>query len=254
MASPAPIRRPARPVRPDRGVLVGPRLRRTELRTLLAVGREMLRGFRALHFVGPCVTVFGSARIGADDPDYDTARRLAASLSRRGFTIVTGGGPGMMEAANRGARDVGGPSVGCTIELEHEERPNPYLDLHVSFEYFFVRKFMLIKYSHAFVVMPGGFGTADELFEALTLIQTGKIHNFPVVLIDRQFWAPLAEMLERMVDEGLIARSDLDLLRITDDIDEAVIHIHDRAVEQFGLAEKLRPIRVIGETEVATAR
>jgi uncharacterized protein (TIGR00730 family) len=250
MTEPAPIRRPARPVRRDRGVLAGPRLRRTELRTLVSVGREMLRAFRALHFVGPCVTVFGSARIGPDEPGYDTARRLAASLSRHGFTIVTGGGPGMMEAANRGARDAGGPSVGCTIELEHEEQPNPYLDLQVSFEYFFARKFMLIKYSYAFVVMPGGFGTADELFEALTLIQTGKIHNFPVVLVDRAFWAPLTDMLDRMVDDGLIARSDLDLLRITDDVDEAVAHIRDRTVAEFGLAEKLRPIRAIGETDV----
>ena len=130
----------------------------------------------------------------------------------------------------------------------------PFTAERVSFEYFFVRKFMLIKYSYAFVVMPGGFGTADELFEALTLIQTGKIHNFPVVLIDRQFWAPLSAMLDRMVDDGLIARSDLDLLRITDDLDEAVAHIRDRTVDQFGLAERLRPIRAIGETRVAGPR
>jgi len=207
----------------------------------------MIRGFRRLHFVGPCVTVFGSARVREGDAEYELARSVGGALSRIGFTVMTGGGPGVMEAANRGAKESGGHSVGCNIELPHEQMPNPYLDISVDFSYFFVRKVMLVKYSYAFVVMPGGFGTVDELFEALTLIQTGKVSNFPVVLMGTEFWGPLLQQLDEMAEEGLISPGDLDLLLTTDDVDEAIHHITENSVERFRLYRKLRPIGAIGE-------
>ncbi|MSW21618.1 MAG: TIGR00730 family Rossman fold protein, partial [Actinobacteria bacterium] len=211
------------------------------------VTREMMRGFRALHFVGPCVTVFGSARIKPESAEYDLARRVAATLAQVGYTIITGGGPGIMEAGNRGAREAGGASIGCNIRLPFEQEPNPYLDVSVDFDYFFVRKMMLVKYSYAFVVMPGGFGTMDEMFEALTLIQTAKIHDFPVVVMGSDYWGPLREQIDAMVGTGMIAKADTDLLRFTDDVDEAVEHIRSRTVERFGLQKKLRPLRILGE-------
>lgn len=207
----------------------------------------MVRGFRRLHFVGPCVTVFGSARIGEGDWAYGAARQVAAELGRQGFGIMTGGGPGIMEAANRGARDVGAASIGCTIELPAEQESNPYLDLDVRFEHFFVRKVMLVKYSFGFVVMKGGFGTGDEMFEALTLIQTGKIADFPLVLMGERYWQGLIDQVEAMVEQGTIAREDLDLLLVTDDPVRAAAHIVDRSIEEFGLAGRLRPIRALGE-------
>ena len=167
----------------DEIFLEGPRSRLEEFFTLLKVMRDFLRGFRTLHFVGPCVTVFGSARIKAGDPHYELTRKMGAAMARLGFTVITGGGPGIMEAANRGAKEAGGRSVGCTIELPSEQPTNVYLDRCVRMHYFFVRKTLLVKYSYAFVVMPGGAGTLDALFEALTLIQTGKIRNFPIVII-----------------------------------------------------------------------
>ena len=160
----------APPERADEIFLEGPRSRFAEFCTLLRVMRDFLRGYRALHFVGPCVTVFGSARIKPDDPHYELALKMGAAIARLGFTVMTGGGPGIMEAANRGAKEVGGRSVGCNIELPFEQTSNRYLDRCVRLHYFFVRKALLIKYSYAFVVMPGGVGTLDELFEALTLI------------------------------------------------------------------------------------
>src|SRR6187401_559905 len=172
------------PDRADEIFLDGPSSRFAEFCTLLRVMRDFLRGYRALHFVGPCVTVFGSARIIPDDPHYELARKMGAAIARLGFTVMTGGGPGIMEAANRGAKDVGGRSVGCNIELPHEQDHNPYLNKWVNIKFFFVRKTMLIKYSYAFVVMPGGFGTLDEYFEAITLIQTKMIHEFPIVIFD----------------------------------------------------------------------
>lgn len=161
---------------------------------------------------------------------------------------MTGGGPGIMEAGNRGARDVGATSVGCTIELPQEQASNPYLDVEVAFEHFFIRKVMLVKYSYAFVVMQGGFGTGDEMFEALTLIQTGKIQQFPVVLMGVDYWSDLMGQLEQMVEASMISRTDLDLLIVTDDPDAAAAHIRDRAVVPFRLADRLRPLRVLGET------
>ncbi len=192
------------------------------------VGAEMLRGFRALHFVGPCVTVFGSARVAEGSAPYEQARAVAAALAELGFTIVTGGGPGVMEAANRAAREVGGTSVGCNIVLPREQHPNRYLDISVDFRYFFVRKMMLVKYSYAFVVLPGGFGTLDELFEALTLIQTGKVSSFPVVLVGKAYWQGLVDWISStLVQERKINPEDLKLFHVTDDPAEVLRIIQD---------------------------
>ncbi|MGD9690022.1 MAG: TIGR00730 family Rossman fold protein [Phycisphaerales bacterium] len=230
--------------------LEGPKRRGSELWRAVRVFAEFIRGFRALHFVGPCVTFFGSARFPEDHPHYALARETAARVSRMGFTIMTGGGPGIMEAANRGARDAGGRSIGCNIELPQEQQPNPYLDKFVEFRYFFVRKVMLVKYSYAFVVLPGGFGTLDELFEALTLIQTDKIHDFPVVLMGREYWEPLLTFIkETMIARGTISPGDLDLLYVTDSPEEAVSVLERRAVGAFGLVRRrrLKGWRVLGE-------
>jgi len=223
-ANPPPGTWQTGPGHPDvRDWLAGPRSRLSELARLGRIFMEFLRGFRALHFVGPCVTVFGSARIGEDDPHYALAREVGDRLARMGYTVMTGGGPGIMEAANRGAREAGGSSIGCNIELPMEQRPNPYLDRFVTFRYFFVRKVMLIKYSVAFVVMPGGFGTMDELFEAATLVQTGKIADLPIVLMGTAYWAPLLRFLrESLAAQGMIDRADLDILTVTDSVDQAI--------------------------------
>jgi len=231
----------------ERQWLEGPRSRWGELRTLGRVTKEMVRGFRSLHFIGPGVTVFGSARTPVDSDEYLLARQVGSALAHVGFTVMTGGGPGIMEAANRGAREVGGTSVGCNIRLPFEQEPNPYLDVSIDFDYFFVRKVMLVKYSFGFVVMPGGFGTLDEMFEALTLIQTAKIHDFPVVVMGSRYWGPLREQIDLMVRAETISPEDIDLLLFTDDVDVAVRHIRDRTVERFGLYRKLRPLRVLGE-------
>lgn len=233
--------------RHERRLLQGPRPRLRELGTVVRVTRELLRGFRKLHFVGPCVTIFGSARVAEGSVEYETAREVARRLGDEGFSIITGGGPGVMEAANRGARDADMISIGCNIRLPHEQKPNDHLDVSIDFNYFFVRKVMLVKYSYAFVVMPGGFGTMDELFEALTLIQTGKIHDFPVVVMGSVFWRDLQEQLDAMVDRGMIDRSDLDLVLVTDDAEEAVAYIRHAVRERFALRPQLRPIRALGE-------
>lgn len=224
----------------DRAFLAGPRSRRAEFRTVVRTATEMIRGFRRLHFVGPCVTVFGSARVPATDESYVSARAVAADLGRTGYAIITGGGPGIMEAANRGARDVGAFSIGCTIKLPVEQRSNAFLDLDIRFHHFFVRKVMLVKYSVGFVVMKGGFGTGDEMFEALTLIQTGKIQDFPVVLMGSRYWAGLVEQLDEMVEQGTISRDDLELLVITDDPAEAADHIRGWAPVSSAVARGFR--------------
>jgi len=219
----------------DRFFLEGPHSRLREAQLLFRAVRDFIRGFRVLQYVGPCVTIFGSARFGESHPHYPIARELGRRVGSHGFAVMTGGGPGLMEAANRGARDVGAGSVGCNIELPFEQDPNPYLDRYVTCHYFFVRKVLLFKYSYAFVALPGGLGTLDELCEALTLIQTGKIQNYPVVLIGVEYWQPFVDLLREMVDEGAVSTSDLDLLKVTDDLDEAVRHIEVHTVGSFGL-------------------
>ena len=244
----------APPGRADEIMLEGPHSRLDELFTLFRVMADFLRGFRALHFVGPCVTVFGSARIKADSPYYDLARKMGAGLARLGFTVMTGGGPGIMEAANRGAREAGGRSVGCNIKLPFEQAPNEYLDRSVTLYYFFVRKTLLIKYSYAFVVMPGGSGTLDELFEALTLIQTGTIQNFPIVVMGTDYWRELTSLLEKMARLGTISASDLSLVFVTDSVEEAIEHIRAKAIEPFGLKRIVRRhLPWLGERGLGTA-
>ena len=226
-----------------RRFLAGPQPRLFELGRAIRIFCEFIRGFRALHFVGPCVTVFGSARFTETHRYYELARRLGACLARDGFTVMTGGGPGIMEAANRGAKEVGGRSIGCNIELPKEQAPNPYLDRWVTFKHFFVRKVMLVKYSYAFIAMPGGFGTLDEVTEAATLIQTGKIAGFPMVLMGVDFWKPLLDfMRDTLVKEGTIAATDMDLLFVTDSPEEAATRVRDIGMKQFGLTYE-RPIK-----------
>jgi uncharacterized protein (TIGR00730 family) len=233
----------------ERVFLQGPRSRGSEFLSLLTILAEFIRGFRTLHFVGPCVTVFGSARFQEDHPYYALARKVGGRLAKMGFTVMTGGGPGIMEAANRGAREAGGFSVGCNIVLPEEQKLNAYLDRWVTFRHFYVRKVMLVKYSYAFVVMPGGLGTMDELFESAVLIQTRKIESFPVILFSKDYWRPLVEFLDEMVEVGTIAREDLHLLLFTDSVDEAMAHIQKHAVEQFGLVRRKLPrrSRILGE-------
>ena len=210
--------------------------------------RDFMIGFRALHFVGPCVTVFGSARVAETDPYYQIAREIGRGLGRMGFTVMTGGGPGLMEAANRGARDVGAHSVGCNIALPMEQSVNRYVDKSVTCRYFFVRKVLLFKYSYGFVAMPGDMGTTDELFEALTLIQTRKILNFPIVVMGKKYWAPLIKQLHDMVTAKTISAADLDLMLMTDKVPEALAHIERHAIEAFGLTRRrIRSSRLLGE-------
>lgn len=220
---------------PERRFFAGPPSRFVELSWALGVLGELFRGFRVLHFVGPCVTVFGSARYGETHPRYQHARDVGAALARTGFTVMTGGGPGVMEAANRGAREAGGRSVGCNIRLPLEQKPNDYLDVWIEFQHFFVRKIMLAKYSYAFVVLPGGFGTLDEAFEACTLVQTGKIRRFPIVFMDTTFWAPLRALIDHQVEEGTVTKEDAELLVFTDSVEEAAALIADAARSRFGL-------------------
>jgi len=239
----------------DFSLLLGPRRRLEELMRLFRIMREFLRGFRALHFVGPCVTVFGSARFHEQHKYYCLARDMGARLARLGLTVMTGGGPGIMEAANRGAREAGGASIGCNILLPAEQQANPYLDRLVSFRYFFVRKVMLVKYSYGFLVMPGGFGTLDELFEALTLIQTRKIDDFEIVLMGTEYWRPLLDAVgPRMVEWGTIDASDLKFIHLTDDPDEAMSYF-ERSARDLSL--KLRPIKpsaLLGEKATICAK
>lgn len=241
--------------RADQILLEGPRSRLDEFITLLRVMMDFLRGFRVLHFVGPCVTVFGSARVKPDNPYYALARQMGAGIAGLGFTVMTGGGPGIMEAANRGAKDVLGRSVGCGIHLPHEQQNNAYLDRCVTMNYFFVRKALLVKYSYAFVVMPGGAGTMDELFEALTLIQTGKIENFPIVIMGTDYWRGLIEFLDKMARVGTISPADLSLLYTTDSVDDAIEHIRSKAIAPFGLRlvrRVQRHLPWLGERGLAT--
>jgi uncharacterized protein (TIGR00730 family) len=233
-----------------RQFLQGPQPRGSELLRAVRIALELVRGFRELHFVGPCVTVFGSARFPEEHRYYALAREIGAGLARAGFTVMTGGGPGIMEAANRGAREAGGLSIGCNIALPVEQHPNAYLDRWITFRHFFVRKVMLVKYSYAFIALPGGFGTLDEVFEMATLVQTGKIRLFPLVLVGASFWQPLLDFVEqRLVAHGTVDPADARVLRLTDSAEEAVKIATTTALEQFGLTygPRLRPRWWLGE-------
>jgi hypothetical protein len=226
----------APPVPEIKQFLQGPQKRSFELRRAIGIFFEILRGFRKLHFLAPCVTVFGSARFTEDDVYYALAREIGQRLAGAGFTVMTGGGPGIMEAANRGAKEAGGYSVGCNIELPQEQKPNPYLDRWVTFRHFFVRKLMLVKYSYAFIAMPGGFGTLDEIFETATLIETHKIKDFPLIIIGKEYWRPLLELVRgRLVESKTIDKIDAEHILVTDSPEEAVKWARDAALRRFGL-------------------
>ena len=207
----------------ENAFLKGRGQRSEDVEAAVGIFLEILHGFERLIVPDPCVTVFGSARIGEGEPYYETSRALGGSLARAGYSVMTGGGPGLMEAANRGAKEAGGCSVGCNIRLRHEQEPNSYLDDFVEFEHFFVRKLMLIKYSCAFVILPGGYGTLDEAFEVATLIQTGKLKRFPVVVMNRDFYGPFEALLRgEMSKARMIDEEGLDIVLLTDDPDEGV--------------------------------
>ncbi len=209
--------------------LKGRRSRSADLESAVAFFLEFLRGFESFDFDGSCVTVFGSSRFDEDHRYYQLARATGAALARAGYAVMTGGGPGIMEAANRGAREAGGVSLGCNIELPREQKPNPYLDKFIEFEHFFIRKVMLVKYSSAFVVMPGGFGTLDEAFEVATLIQTRKLERFPIVGMGDEFWQHLRQFaVETMLQENVIAPEDLELIDTASTPEEAVKIIQGR--------------------------
>jgi uncharacterized protein (TIGR00730 family) len=212
----------SRAVHRERGLLTQPRTLQRERARLKRIMNEFDHGFRRLHKLGPAVTVFGSARFKPGHPYYELGREVGRRLAEAGLTVITGGGPGAMEAANRGAREAGGPSYGLNITLPSEQKPNPYIDENVEFRYFFVRKVMLIKYSCAYVVLPGGLGTLDELFEAATLLQCGKIGPFPLVLVGREFWRGMRDFLLFMVDQGVFCSDEVGFARITDSAEEAV--------------------------------
>jgi len=205
--------------------LDGPKSRGYELSFAWKVFKQFIMGFRCLHFVGPCITVFGSARFKEDHEYYRSARELGKRIAQIGFTTMTGGGPGIMEAANRGAFENGGRSVGCNIRLPFEQVGNKYVQTSVTFEHFFVRKALLIKYSYAFIIMPGGFGTMDEFFETLTLVQTKTITSFPLVMFGKEYYRDIWESMQLMAEKGTISKEDMDLVLFTDDIDEAMNHI-----------------------------
>lgn len=229
--------------------LEGPRSRLLELWFSVRVLWEFLRGFRNLHFIGPCVAVFGSARTEEGSEYYENARKMGAGLAALGFTVMTGGGPGIMEAANRGAYENGGYSVGCNIELPEEQFPNPYMHKRFLCRYFFVRKVLMFKYSSAFVIMPGGIGTSDEFFEALTLIETRKILDFPIVLFGKEYWAPLMPLFQKMLAEQMIDERDMKYVLFTDSQEEALAHIRSIAMEKYWEQKKkyFKKITVLGE-------
>jgi len=229
--------------------LEGPHSRWKEFLFIIDVMREFIYGFRKLHFVGACVTVFGSARFPENHPYYEQARQMGSEIVKLGFTVMTGGGPGIMEAANRGAKEAGGRSIGCNIVLPKEQKPNKYLDRWVEIQYFFIRKLLLEKYSYAFVVFPGGYGTMDEFFEAITLIQTGKTLKFPVILMGKAFHEDLFKYIQNMILEKTISPGDANLFLFTDSITEAIDHINTYAIQGFGLKKerKMKPFSILGE-------
>jgi uncharacterized protein (TIGR00730 family) len=220
----------------EKNFLEGPQPRPFDFYHAFRVFFEMLKGLSNLSSVGPCITVFGSARFREDHPYYILARQVGQELVRQGFGVMTGGGPGVMEAANRGAKDLAGKSIGCNITLPREQTPNPYLDRWIEFKYFMVRKFMLAKFSYGFVALPGGFGTLDELFEVLTLIQTGKMQDFPIVLMGKDFWEPFRQVIEvHLIEAGTIHSEDIKSVLFTDSPEEASRFIYDIAIKRFNL-------------------
>ena len=218
--------------------LEGPKSRSYELAFAVRVLLQFIKGFRYLHFISPCITVFGSARFNEDHSFYIKAREFGRRIAETGFTTMTGGGPGIMEAANRGAYENGGMSVGCNIKLPFEQKANKYLHKCITFDYFFVRKTLLMKYSYAFICMPGGFGTMDEFFETLTLIQTKTITQFPIILFGKEFYKELADLMDDMVKHHTINPEDLELVLITDSVDDAMAHIKTYIMKNYTI--KLR--------------
>ncbi len=228
-------------------MLEGPHNRFTELVFGFRVLLEFLKGFRKLHFVGPCLSIFGSARYKPGDEYYEKARQMGSRVSELGFTVLTGGGPGIMQAANQGAKEANGKSVGVNIELPFEQHANPFLDVTVDIRYFFVRKVLLFKYSFGFIVFPGGFGTLDEMFEALTLIQTQKMPWFPVVLIGKDYWKGLLEQVKDMELGKTISPEDLNLFLLTDDMDEALAYVKEKVSLMPKKKQKFRRLWLLGE-------
>lgn len=220
--------------------LEGPKSRTYEFGFALHVLWQFLKGFRTLHFVGPCITVFGSARFKEDHKYYKQAQEFGARIASLGLTTMTGGGPGIMEAANRGAFEAGGTSIGVNIKLPFEQHYNKYLTSAVTLDLFFVRKVLLVKYSYAFIIMPGGFGTMDEFFETLTLIQTKTITEFPIVLFGKEFYQDLMVAIEDMAEKGTISKEDMDLVLFTDDMDEAMQHISKYITSNYKIKKRWR--------------
>lgn len=220
--------------------LDGPKPRINEFLFAWDVFRQFIRGFRTLHFVGPCITVFGSARFAEGHMYYEAAREFGKRISALGFTTMTGGGPGVMEAANRGAFENKGVSVGCNIKLPFEQHPNPYMHKWLTLDYFFVRKVLLVKYSYAFIIMPGGFGTMDEFFETITLAQTKVIYDFPIVLYGKEYYQPMMDAIDAMVAKGTISAGDKKLLLLTDDMDEAMEYIKTYITHNFKVKPRKR--------------
>ena len=205
--------------------LEGPKPRINELKFAFQIFIQFIKGFRTLHFIGPCITVFGSARFKEDHPYYIKSREMGKRIAQLGLTTMTGGGPGVMEAANRGAFEEGGKSIGCNIKLPFEQTPNPYTNISITFNYFFIRKVLMVKYSYGFIIMPGGFGTMDEFFETLTLAQTKMINDFPIVVMGKEYYKPFNQWVEKMIAEGTISEEDKKFMLFTDSTDEAIEHI-----------------------------
>ena len=219
---PRPLRAMSREATSEYQMLSGRDSRSQELLRVMRISREFIRGFRALHHIGPCITFFGASRFGEDHPYYEPSQQLAQRVGELGFNIITGGGPGLMEAANRGARAAGTVSIGATIDIS-DEPPNRFVDRRIAFHYFFARKVTLVKYSYGFVMLPGGMGTLDELFEAVTLIQTGRLSDFPVILYGREYWQGLVDWLRDVpLAKGAFSEAQLARIRLTDDDDEIV--------------------------------
>ncbi|WP_246008241.1 LOG family protein [Chitinophaga lutea] len=229
---------PSSGMQEERYFLEGPRSRLRELFFLIQIVIEFVRGFRTLHFVPPCIAIFGSARVLPGSRFYETARKMGSGVAGLGFAVMTGGGPGIMEAASRGAKEAGGTAIGCNIRLPHEQKPNPWLDKYLNCRFFFVRKVLMFKYSYGFIIMPGGIGTLDEFYEALTLIQTKKILDFPIVLMGKDYWDPVTDMMGTMLKENMISSTDLNYIMVTDDPDEALQHMREFALMKYNVKRK----------------